>query len=138
VNGSRRRLAVVRVGAPDSVAGDVRLADLLERIKGGGQRADAVIAVPDDMTLVARAVRRVRLDRADTIVVLGDADPSERTVGGVALAVDLLCDGAQPPRPVGARPLGTGGRSFRLDPAPDTVLVILGDPADFDDGAPAR
>ena len=138
MNGSRQRLAVVRVGAPDGVAGDVRLAGLLERIKGAGQRADAVVAVPDDMTLIARAVRRARQDRADTIIVLGDADPSERTVGGVALAVDLLCDGAQPPRPVGARPLGNGGRSFRLDPAPGTVLFILGDPADFADEAAAQ
>lgn len=138
MNGDRPRLAVVRVGAPDGVAADPRLGELLERLRAAGLYTDAVVAVPDDTTLVARAVRRVRQDRADTIVVLADPEISERTVGGVALAIDVLCDGAQPPRPVGARPLGTGGQAFRLDPAPDTVLVILGDPADFDEGALSR
>lgn len=128
------RLTVIRVGRPDGVGHDPRLGDLLGRLRKLGRHVDTVVAVPDDTTIVARAVRRARQDRAELIVVLADGEPGERTVGGTALAVDVLGDGGRPARPVGARPVGPNGRSFRLDPDPGLRLLTLGDPADLDEG----
>lgn len=109
------RVAVVRVGDPAGLGDDPALAALFGQLSDLGRAPSALVGVPSDMTLIARAVRRARRDGAERIVILGSPDDG-RIRRGVAMAIDVLCDGEPAGLPIGATPLAAGAFEVPFDP----------------------
>lgn len=121
------RVAVVRVGDPAALGNDPALAALLGRLCDLGRAPSVVVAVPSDMTLIARAVRRARQDGAERIVVLGASDDG-KIRRGVAMAIDVLCDATPACLPIGATLLAAGAFEVPFDLR--AWIVVLADGGD--------